>query len=36
MECEVVKNMCGGDGEVKIKHILGEKQSTANADFMPR
>ena len=26
MECEVVKNMCGGDGEVKIKHILGEKQ----------
>ena len=26
MECEVVKNMCGGDGEVRIKHILGEKQ----------
>ena len=26
MECEVVKNMRGGDGEVKIKHILGEKQ----------
>ena len=26
METEVVKNMCGGDGEVKIKRILNEKQ----------
>ncbi|NCB92951.1 MAG: cupin domain-containing protein [Clostridia bacterium] len=23
---EVVKNMCGGEGTVKIKHILGEKE----------
>ena len=26
MEFETVKNMCGGDGEVKIKRILNEKQ----------
>lgn len=27
---EVVQNMCGGTGEVVIKHILGEKQLHGN------
>ena len=26
MTTQVNKNMCGGDGEVVIKHILGEKE----------
>lgn len=26
MNTEIIKNMCGGDGEVIITHILGEKE----------
>lgn len=26
MTTEVIKNMCGGDGEVQISHILGSKE----------
>ena len=26
MRTETIKNMCGGDGEVIIRHILGEKE----------
>ena len=26
MRTETVKNMCGGEGEVIIHHILGEKE----------
>ena len=26
MKTEVIKNMCGGEGEVSISHVLGEKE----------
>lgn len=33
---EVVKNMAGGDGEVTIKRILGEKELNGNVVCMHR
>ena len=33
---EVVEKMCGGKGHVIIDRILGEKNSTENADYMQK
>ncbi|MDD3361040.1 MAG: cupin domain-containing protein [Hespellia sp.] len=30
MKTDVIKNMCGGEGEVVIKHILGETELHGN------
>ena len=30
MKTDVIKNMCGGNGEVVIKHILGEEELHGN------
>ena len=30
IKTEIIKNMCGGDGEVRIKRLLGEKELHGN------
>ena len=36
LKVERKENMCGGEGHILIKHILGEKELMENADYMQK
>lgn len=36
MKTDIIKNMCGGEGELKIEHILGEKELNGKCGLYAR